>query len=162
MRIFAFPEPRRTRRRGVFAVAAAVLTLGAQGTLTAAHAAPAAGATVTVRDSKFGKILADGQGRTLYLFDADKTTKSTCYHACAKAWPPLTTKGRPQAGAGVTSALLGTTARTDHTTQVTYNGHPLYYFITDRKPGDITGQGVNSFGALWWVLDPKGNRIETR
>lgn len=166
MGMFAFPEPLRTRRRGVLAVAAAVLTLAAQGALTSAHAAPfrgtAAGAVVAVRDSRFGKILVDGQGRTLYMFDADRAAKSACYHACAKAWPPLTTKGKPQAGTGVSPALLGTTARTDHTTQVTYNHYPLYYFITDKKPGDITGQGVNSFGALWWVLDPKGNKIEAR
>lgn len=149
MGIFAFPESRR------LAVAVAFLTLGAQGAPTSA------GATVTVRDSRLGKILVDGNGRTLYLFAADKNTKSTCYHACATAWPPLTTNGRPQAGSGVSAALLGTTARTDHTTQVTYNGHPLYYFITDHKPGDITGQAVNSFGALWYVLNPKGDKIGT-
>ncbi|GAA2087392.1 phosphatase PAP2 family protein [Actinomadura alba] len=118
-------------------------------------------ATVAVRDSKLGKILVDGHGRTLYLFEADKGTKSTCYGACATAWPPLTTTGKPKAGSGVSPALLGTTARTDHTTQVTYKGHPLYYFISDTKPGDITGQGLNSFGAKWYVLDPKGDKIDT-
>ncbi|MFC4012826.1 hypothetical protein ACFOY2_36735 [Nonomuraea purpurea] len=119
-------------------------------------------ATVTVRDSRLGKILVDGRGRTLYLFEADKGTNSTCYSACASAWPPLTTTGRPQAGGGVSPALLGTTTRTDHTTQVTYNGHPLYYFLSDAKPGDITGQGLNSFGAEWYVLNPKGDKIPTR
>ncbi|MEV7005189.1 phosphatase PAP2 family protein [Streptosporangium sp. NPDC051022] len=119
-----------------------------------------AGATVAVRDSKFGKILVDGQGRTLYLFEADKGTSPTCYGACAKAWPPLTATGKPQAGGGASPALLGTTTRTDHTVQVTYNGHPLYYFVSDVKPGDITGQGLNSFGAKWYVLDPQGNKVE--
>ncbi|WP_051864374.1 phosphatase PAP2 family protein [Streptosporangium roseum] len=128
---------------------------------TPAGSASPASATVAVRDSKLGKILADGQGRTLYLFEADKGTSSTCYSACATAWPPLTTTGKPQAGSGASPALLGTTARTDHTTQVTYNGHPLYYFVTDVKPGDITGQGVDSFGAKWYVLNPKGNKIDT-
>ncbi|WP_218034349.1 hypothetical protein [Acrocarpospora corrugata] len=156
----------------------AFLTLGAQHAAApaahAAHAAPpgtanvvarpavatAENATVAVRDSKLGKILVDGRGRTLYLFEADKGTSSTCYSECASAWPPLTTKGKPQAGSGASPALLGTTARTDHTTQVTYNGHPLYYYVTDVKPGDITGQGVDSFGAKWYVLDPNGDKID--
>ncbi|MCC5575434.1 phosphatase PAP2 family protein [Microtetraspora sp. AC03309] len=135
------------------------------GKTPAGSASPAsatvANATVAVRDSRLGKILVDGRGRTLYLFEADKGTSSTCYSRCATAWPPLTTAGKPQAGNGASPALLGTTARTDHTTQVTYNGHPLYYFVTDVKPGDITGQGVDSFGAKWYVLDPKGKKIET-
>ncbi|WP_066942475.1 phosphatase PAP2 family protein [Microtetraspora fusca] len=133
------------------------------GKTPAGSASPAgatvANATVAVRDSKLGKILVDGRGRTLYLFVADKGTTSTCYGGCATAWPPLTTTGKPQAGSGASPALLGTTARTDHTTQVTYNGHPLYYFVTDVKPGDTTGQDVDSFGAKWYVLDPKGNKI---
>lgn len=134
----------------------------AAGTPPAGSGIPApAGATVAVRDSKLGKILVDGQGRTLYLFETDKNTNSTCYGACASAWPPLTTTGTPKAGNGASPALLGTTPRTDHTTEVTYNRHPLYYFVTDTKPGDITGQGLNSFGAKWYVLNPKGNKIDT-
>ncbi|WP_214108619.1 COG4315 family predicted lipoprotein [Acrocarpospora catenulata] len=175
MRIFALPEPRRTQRRSVLALAVAFLALGAQhAAAPAAHAAPpgtanvvarpasatVANATVAVRDSKLGKILVDGRGRTLYLFEADKGTSSTCYGKCTTVWPPLTIKGKPQAGSGASPALLGTTARTDHTTQVTYNGHPLYYFVTDAKPGDTTGQGLNSFGAKWYVLDPHGNKID--
>jgi predicted lipoprotein with Yx(FWY)xxD motif len=135
-------------------------TPGSPTAKTPAGSGPAAGVTVAVRDSKLGKILVDGQGRTLYLFEADKGTNSTCYRACASAWPPLTTTGKPQAGSGTSPALLGTTARTDHTTEVTYNGHPLYYFISDTKPGDTTGQGLNSFGAKWYVLNPKGNKID--
>ncbi|MFJ2032829.1 phosphatase PAP2 family protein [Streptosporangium sp. NPDC087985] len=128
---------------------------------TPAGSATPASATVAVRDSKLGKILVDGKGDTLYLFEADKGTNSTCYSACATAWPPLTTTGKPQAGSGASPALLGTTSRTDHTTQVTYNGHPLYYFVSDTKPGDITGQGVDSFGAKWYVLNPEGRKIDT-
>jgi predicted lipoprotein with Yx(FWY)xxD motif len=127
---------------------------------TPAGSGTPAGVTVAVRDSKLGKILVDGKGRTLYLFEADKGTNSTCYGACAKAWPPLTTTGKPRAGSGVSPALLGTTARTDHTTEVTYKGHPLYYFVSDTKPGDITGQGLNSFGGKWYVLNPKGDKID--
>ena len=107
-------------------------------------------------DASLGKILVDGNGRTVYLFVADTGTASTCYTSCATIWPPVLTAGAPKAGAGAQGSLLGTTARTDGTTEVTYAGHPLYYFIKDKKPGDTTGQGVNGFGALWWVLSPSG------
>ncbi|MER6950701.1 phosphatase PAP2 family protein [Nonomuraea sp. NPDC000554] len=129
--------------------------------MTPAASATPASATVTVRDSKLGKILVDGQGRTVYVFEADKGTSSTCYSTCTNAWPPLTTTDKPQAAGGASAALLGTTTRTDHTTQVTYNGHPLYYFVNDIKPGDTVGQGLNSFGAKWYVVNPEGNKIKT-
>ncbi|QHC24834.1 COG4315 family predicted lipoprotein [Streptomyces sp. GS7] len=121
---------------------------------------PAAGAvTIRVRSGPLGTFLVDGQGRTLYLFVADKGHTSTCYGKCAKVWPPLLVTGAPQAGSGVQSALLGTTTRRDGTKEVTYNGHPLYYFIADRHPGDVRGQGSNDSGAKWWVLDPSGKEI---
>ena len=110
-------------------------------------------------NSKLGQILVDGSGRTLYLFEADKGTSSTCYSGCAQYWPPLITNGAPKAGAGVTASLLGTTIRTDGTTEVTYGGHPLYYVVTDHNPGDATGQGVNNFGAPWDVVGPDGKQI---
>jgi predicted lipoprotein with Yx(FWY)xxD motif len=116
-------------------------------------------ATVALAPSKFGNILVDGHGRTLYDFVADKTTASTCYGACASLWPPLTVSGTPTAGPQVRASLLGTTKRTDGTTEVTYNGHPLYYFVTDTKPGDTTGQNINQFGALWYVLARNGAEI---
>jgi predicted lipoprotein with Yx(FWY)xxD motif len=120
----------------------------------------AAAATIAVaNDSKLGQILVDGSGRTVYLFVADTGTTSTCYTSCAQIWPPVLTTGAPQAGAGTTASLLGTTARTDGTTEVTFAGHPLYYFASDKKPGDTTGQAVNSFGALWYVLSPAGMQI---
>ena len=84
---------------------------------------------------------------------------STCYGACAALWPPLLTKGKPIAGHGVRASLLGTTKRKDGKLEVTYNGHPLYYFVTDRKPGQTTGQAVNQFGAPWWVLSAAGKEI---
>src|SRR2546421_226857 len=77
----------------------------------------------------------------------------------AALWPPLITKGKPQAGPGVRASLLGTTKRKDGKLEVTYNHHPLYYFVTDRKPGQTTGQGVNQFGGPWWVLSPAGKEI---
>jgi len=121
---------------------------------------PAGPATVVVAtDAKLGKILVDGSGRTLYLFEADKGTTSTCYSSCASYWPPLLTNGAPQAGSGANASLLGTTNRTDGTVEVTYGGHPLYYVVTDHNPGDATGQAVNNFGAAWFVLGPDGKKI---
>ena len=122
-----------------------------------APSVPTGPATIMVAtDAKLGKILVDGNGITVYLFVADTGKASTCYTSCAQFWPPVLTAGAPQAGAGAQASLLGTTSRTDGTTEVTYAGHPLYYFLKDKKAGDTTGQGVNGFGALWWVLSPSG------
>ena len=88
-------------------------------------------------------------------------TASTCDGACASAWPPLTTAGQPIAGSGVSASKLGTTERSDGTTEVTYNGHPLYTFAGDSVPGLATGQGSDGFGAKWYVLSAAGNAIET-
>ena len=107
-----------------------------------------------------GKFLADGQGRALYLFEADKGTTSTCTGACAAAWPPVTASAMPMAGGGVSQSLLGTTKRADGTEQVTYNGHPLYYFAADTGAGTTKGQGSKQFGAGWYVLNPKGSKID--
>jgi predicted lipoprotein with Yx(FWY)xxD motif len=115
--------------------------------------------TVAIANSKFGKILVDGKGRTLYDFPPDKNMASTCYSACAALWPPLTTTGKPVAGKGVRASLLGTTKRKDGKLEVTYNHHPLYYFVSDQKPGQTTGQGVNQFGAPWWVISAAGKEI---
>jgi len=126
-----------------------------------ARRGPAAGgATVAVSSSKLGKILVDGSGRTLYLFEKDKGTTSSCYGACASGWPPYTTTGAPQAGSGASAALLGTTTRTDGKTEVTYHGHPLYYFAGDTKPSDTTGEGLKAFGAEWYVLSAAGDKVE--
>jgi predicted lipoprotein with Yx(FWY)xxD motif len=147
-------------------LAAAVVIAGCGGSggsasqsKTAASTAGGTTPTVELASSKFGKILVDSHGRTLYDFVADKTTMSTCYGACASLWPPLTVAGAPKAGAGVRASLLGTTKRTDGTTEATYNGHPLYYFAGDTKPGETTGQAINQFGALWYVLTAGGTEI---
>jgi predicted lipoprotein with Yx(FWY)xxD motif len=119
--------------------------------------AAAGGSTIAVAtNAKLGQILVDGKGMTVYLFVADTGTSSTCYSSCAQIWPPVLTTGAPQAGTGATASLLGTTTRTDGKVEVTYAGHPLYYFVQDKQPGDTTGQGVNGFGGLWWVLTPSG------
>lgn len=109
------------------------------------------------QNTTLGQILTDDQGRTLYLFLNDTGTTSTCYDACAKTWPPLMTAGQPTAGDGVNASLLSTTQRTDGTTQVTYNGHPLYYFANDAQPGDSKGQGVKQ---VWYVVSPAGDAIK--
>jgi predicted lipoprotein with Yx(FWY)xxD motif len=120
----------------------------------------AAQATVGTRAAgKLGTILVDGKGKTLYLFAADKSTKSTCTGACAQAWPPLLTTGSAKAGKGAKKSLLGTTNRSGGKKEVTYNGHPLYYYAGDSKAGQTNGQGLNQFGALWYVLNPAGKQV---
>jgi predicted lipoprotein with Yx(FWY)xxD motif len=116
-------------------------------------------ATVGVANSGLGKILVDSQGRTLYLFKKDVGTKSACFGACADAWPPLRASGKPTVGTGATASLVGTTTQPDAKPQVTYNGHPLYLYAGDQRSGDTNGQGLNTFGALWWVLSPAGNQV---
>jgi len=108
-----------------------------------------------------GLALVSSTGRTLYLFEADKNGTSTCTGACAAAWPPDTATGTPQAGSGVNQALLGTVKRPDGTMQVTYNGHPLYYFSVDTSAGTAKGQGSKAFGAGWYVVNASGNKIDT-
>jgi len=117
------------------------------------------GTTVALAKSRLGRILVDSKGITLYDFVKDKGGVSACYGACAALWPPLITHGKPHAGPGVRASLLGTTKRQDGKLEVTYNHHPLYYFVTDRKPGQTTGQGVNQFGGPWWVLSSAGKEI---
>lgn len=121
---------------------------------------PGSSPTVSIGSSKFGKILVDGSGRTLYLFEADKGTTSNCYDSCAQVWPVLTTTGNPVAAPGVNASLLSTTKRKDGSLEVVYNGHPLYYFSGDKQPGDVTGQDLNSFGAPWYVLSPDGSKVD--
>jgi predicted lipoprotein with Yx(FWY)xxD motif len=104
-------------------------------------------------------VLFDGVGRVLYTFARDRGQASTCYGGCATAWPPFTVNRAPKAGAGVSSRLVRTTRRRDGSLQVTYAGHPLYYFTGDRKPGQITCQNVSSFGGLWLVVNPNGRPV---
>jgi predicted lipoprotein with Yx(FWY)xxD motif len=134
---------------------------------TASDQVPAAAArggvaTVSVaHNGALGSILVAGpQRRTVYLFAADKGPHSTCSSACAEVWPPLTTSGSPKATGGAHSADLGTITRSDGTKQVTYKGHPLYYYVGDPKSGDTSGQGINSFGAAWYVLSPSGSEVK--
>jgi predicted lipoprotein with Yx(FWY)xxD motif len=114
------------------------------------------GATVTVATvPKLGKVVVDSGGFTLYDFDKDKGTTSSCYGGCASVWPPLTTTGKPQAE-GVSASMLGTTKRKDGTTQVTFAGHPLYTYTADSKPGEANGNNIDLYGGEWYALTPKG------
>jgi predicted lipoprotein with Yx(FWY)xxD motif len=117
-------------------------------------------ATVGTRHTSLGTVLVDGQGRTLYLFEKDTGTASTCSGGCASIWPPATTTGPATAKGGVVAAKLGTTKRADGTTEVTYAGHPLYTYAADAKPGDVKGQNLDQFGAEWYVLAPSGQKID--
>jgi predicted lipoprotein with Yx(FWY)xxD motif len=155
------------RRRILFLVPAAMLMLVlvlALGGIAAAAGhgsadkAASKQALVTTRKTKLGTILVNAQGRSLYLFLKDKNGKSACSGACAKAWPPLMTTGKPKAAGGANAKLLGTTKRSNGT-QVTYNGHPLYTFFQDTKAGQTKGQGSNFFGALWYVMGTNGKQI---
>jgi predicted lipoprotein with Yx(FWY)xxD motif len=108
-------------------------------------------------NSQLGSFLVDDKGMTLYLFTTDKPNTSNCYGKCAQFWPPLLTSGAAVAGSGLDASKLGTTTRTDGTTQVTYNGWPLYYFAKDKQPGDVKGQKVQG---TWFVISPSGNAIQ--
>ena len=119
-------------------------------------------ATVGVANSSLGNILVDSQGRTIYLFQKDTGTQSTCSGACATSWPPVRVSGKPKAGSGVNASMLGTTPRSDGKPQVTFNGHPLYLFEGDSSAGDTSGQAVNAFGAAWYVVSPAGSAIKTQ
>jgi predicted lipoprotein with Yx(FWY)xxD motif len=120
---------------------------------------PTGVATVTAASTKLGMVLVDGSGRTLYLFEKDQPDQSACAGACAAAWPVDTSSGTPKAGSGVKASLLGTITRSDNTTQVTYNHHPLYYYSGDSGPGQQNGQGLNAFGAAWFVVAPAGGKV---
>jgi predicted lipoprotein with Yx(FWY)xxD motif len=120
---------------------------------------PTGVATVTAVSTKLGMILVDGSGRTLYLFEKDQPDQSACAGACAAAWPVDNSSGTPKAGSGVKASLLGTITRSDNTTQVTYNHHPLYYYSGDSGAGQQNGQGLNAFGAAWFVVAPAGGKV---
>jgi predicted lipoprotein with Yx(FWY)xxD motif len=114
---------------------------------------------VSSTSSKLGTILVDGSGRTLYLFQKDQPDQSACNGACVAAWPVDRAGGTPKAGSGVKATLLGTIRRGDGTTQVTYNHHPLYYYAGDSGAGQQNGQGLNAFGAAWYVVTPSGGAV---
>lgn len=129
---------------------------------TAGPASPSAGPLeIRTRATKYGRILVDGRGMTIYVADRDKADfESTCHGPCTRDWPPLFTNGQVTAGPRVNSAWLGTIGRTDGPTQVEYNGWPLYYSARDTEPGEINGQGVSAYGTTWHVIDAgRGQKV---
>jgi predicted lipoprotein with Yx(FWY)xxD motif len=126
-------------------------------TSTPATSSPPAptGTTVVTGDSEFGVMLFDDRNQAIYLFDAETDPTPACYDACAADWPPVLTDGAPQAGGAVRGDLLGTTQRADGTTQVTYAGHPLYFYAHE-DPGEVLCHDVDDYGGTWLVVTPEG------
>jgi predicted lipoprotein with Yx(FWY)xxD motif len=151
------------RRPRMIVAAAAVTALAA--TIFVLHpaatqAAPAKEAALSTTKTSLGRIIVTSNGRTLYLFEKDRNGKSACSGQCAVFWPPLITSGKPGATGGASASLIGTTRRADGRLQVTYNHHPLYTFVKDKKAGQTNGEGVNAFGAAWDAMSPAGATIE--
>jgi predicted lipoprotein with Yx(FWY)xxD motif len=136
-------------------VAAVVVAASVAGVVASSQAAPNAAARLSVRTTEYGKALFGPSGKVLYVFGADRGSTSRCYGVCATAWPPLLTTAAPLAGPGVEAKLLGMTKRKNGTLQVTYNGHPLYYYSAD-KVGKVMCQHANMHGGLWLVIKPNG------
>jgi predicted lipoprotein with Yx(FWY)xxD motif len=139
----------------------AYLALICVAALAVAAFASASTSTISLRKTAVGKVVVGTSGRTVYLFTADKGKTSNCYGQCASFWPPLIAS-HPSAGAGLKHSLLGTTKRKDGKLQVTYGGHPLYYFAQDKKAGDIHGQAFVHFGGTWWVVSAAGRKITSK
>jgi predicted lipoprotein with Yx(FWY)xxD motif len=112
--------------------------------------------------SNLGTILVDSNGRTIYLFEKDSGTKSSCFGGCASSWPPVRAKGKPAVGGGLDDSLVGTTPRSDGAAQITYNGHPLYLFAGDQSAGQTNGQGLTEFGGSWFALNSAGEAVATK
>lgn len=143
-------------RKAILGVAAAVAALA----LTpAAMSDGTAAPTLTVRSSTYGKVLFDGRGYVLYAFTRDRKGRSACYGECARAWPVYLAKSPLRAGAGVKKALLGTTKRRNGRRQITYAGRPLYYYVGDRRPAQITCQNVVEYGGTWLVVRASGKLV---
>jgi predicted lipoprotein with Yx(FWY)xxD motif len=121
--------------------------------------ASASATVITTANSSGGAFLTNSSGRAIYLFLADSANKSNCSGACAATWPPVTTTGAPTASGSAQASGLSTITRSDGTKQVTYDGHPLYYFAGDTGAGTDKGQGIDGFGAKWWLVAPSGSSI---
>ena len=122
---------------------------------------PGPAPTLSAKSSRYGKILFDGRGYVLYAFTKDRRGRSSCYGACAKAWPVYYKKGALVTGNGVRPKLVGTTKRHNGRRQITYRGRPLYYYVGDKKPGRITCQNVVEFGGRWLVVRPNGKLVRS-
>lgn len=121
---------------------------------------PAAGTALETESTPIGRIVVNGSGNTLYSFDGDRPGSSRCLGACATAWPPLTSDGKPSAGDGIDASKISLLKRPDGTDQVAYGGRPLYFFSGDGAPGEVKGRDVRGFGFVWRVLSPAGSPID--
>ena len=153
------PLSRSLTAAALTAAAAASLALPGGAPAHGVAAAVAPSASLGVAPSSLGRILVDSHGKTLYLWAHDKGHTSTCNGQCAKYWPPLVTSAKPKASAGARGALLGTSRRADGRTQVTYDGHPLYYFAGDKRAGDVKGAGLTGFGGRWDPVSAAGTAV---
>ncbi len=142
------------RRRLLFFMVLALASPSAS--LAGPASSPFPRSTLTSGPSSYGRILVDGRGFALYAFTRDPQGKSVCTGACAKAWPPFIVTRPPRAAGGVKATLLGTTKRAGGKLQVTYAGRPLYYYVGDRKPGQVLCQNVREFGGAWLVIRSTG------
>jgi predicted lipoprotein with Yx(FWY)xxD motif len=152
----------RLRAAGAIALASLALFVAAcGGSSNSSPSTSSGGSTADVSTAKgsSGTYLTDSSGKALYLWVADTSDASSCSGSCAQAWPPLTTKAKPKASNGAVARDLGTTKRSDGTMQVTYKGHPLYYYVGDTSSGQTTGQGSDGFGAKWWLVKTSGAAI---
>jgi predicted lipoprotein with Yx(FWY)xxD motif len=138
-------------------VAVVVATSGASTKKTSQSAA--AGSAISLRQTSLGQTLVDANGRTLYLFEGDKRNVSTLSAAGQAVWPPFTSSTKPRALNGAIAGRIGTLGPAGGSAQVTYNGHPLYYYVGDNSPGQTRGQGLNQFGALWYVVTASGTAV---
>jgi predicted lipoprotein with Yx(FWY)xxD motif len=172
-------QSRRSRRRTAAAVPVAgalmlglVLAACSSSSTPSAHAPSATGSAASAtsqasgtvssaKTAKYGSVLVDSSGKTLYMLSSDTSSSSTCTGSCASIWPPLTTTASPTAGSGVTSSLLGTITRSDGSHQVTYGGHPLYSYVQDTAAGQVKGQGIVAFGGTWYVVGTTGDAVTT-
>jgi predicted lipoprotein with Yx(FWY)xxD motif len=148
-----------TNTVGVVTLTVVLAVIGFLAAGSIAGGATESSATLSLRKTNLGPILVNPRGRTLYLFARDKNGKSTCSGSCATFWPPLLSRGKPTAGRGVNSALLGRTRRSNGSWQVTYNKHPLYTYSLDARAGQTKGEGNSLFGAKWWAVSAKGRAV---
>jgi predicted lipoprotein with Yx(FWY)xxD motif len=150
------------RYRRAVVVLTLTLALMVAGILAAgavARSASQTSGTVSLRKTTLGLILVNSRGHTIYLFAKDRSGKSACNGSCAKFWPPLLSRGKPTAGSGIRASMLGTTRRSDGSSQVTYNKHPLYTFALDKRAGQTRGEGNSAFGARWYAVSAAGRAV---
>ena len=143
----------------IVAAAVAVIVATSGASTTKSQSKVAAASAISVRQTSLGHILVDANGRTLYLFKGDRPNVSTLSAAGQAIWPLFTATTTPRALSGTVAGRIGTVAHAGGAAQVTYNGHPLYYYVGDHSPGQTSGQGLNQFGALWYILSTNGNAV---